>query len=187
MFKLFSENCFNLNLTKYENIGVNIDISKLLLLIFIILCAVTFIINWHRGYMSLAIKQIFRHGAFGEAKAMTLKDLGLSSSRSIVRALKKDSRLSKIITRKGKKKYTYEEYMKLSKKDRGIDNFDIETAEFFVSEECMPLAKNIYDNYSPSLLKTIFLCVLYLIFFVSLTVIAPQILEFIDAGLGKIK
>ena len=187
MFELFFDNCFDLNLTEYKNIGINLDVSKLLALIFVIMCVITFVINWHRGYMYLAVKQIFRHGAFGEDKAMTLKALGLSGSRSVIGALKRDSRLCRIISRKGEKKYTYEEYMKLSKKSRKPDSFDIQTAEFFVREENLPLAKNVYDNYSPSLLKTVFLCVLYLIIFVCLTIVAPQILEFIDGALAKTK
>ena len=55
---------------------MDFEISKFLLIILAALCISFFVIDWHRGYMLLAVKKLFRHGATSEEGAKTLKELG---------------------------------------------------------------------------------------------------------------
>ena len=115
MIKKYINDYLSVNLADYENIGVNFEISKFLLIVLVGLCISFFVIDWHRGYMLLAVKKLFRHEAVDEASAKTLGELGLERSFSVRWALSRDTRLSKIVRRVGAVDYTYEEYIELMK------------------------------------------------------------------------
>ena len=187
MLKSYFEDYLSVNLADYENIGVDFEISKFLLIILAALCISFFVIDWHRGYMLLAVKKLFRHGATSEEGAKTLKELGLDRSKSVKWALLTDTRLSKIMSWVGKPQYTYEEYVALRKEkresgERFVDERpDLNTARFYISERYMGEAKNIAENYSSSFIKTVFFSLMFVIIFVCLTLIMPELLSFINA------
>ena len=49
MIKKYINDYLSVNLADYENIGVNFEISKFLLIVLIGLCISFFVIDWHRG------------------------------------------------------------------------------------------------------------------------------------------
>ena len=194
MIKTYIEDYLSLNLKDYENIGIDLEISKLMIFVLIGLCISFFVIDWHRGYMQLAIKKLFRHEAVSEESAKTLSELGLSRSWSVKWALTHDTRLSKIVKRVGAPEYTYEEYMALMKaererKKRGEkpkkEKVDLNHARFYISEKWRDEAKNIAENYSSSVVKTALFSLMFIIIFVCITLVMPEILHFINSLMAE--
>ena len=184
MIKKYIEDYLLVNLSDYPNINVDFPISQLLLGVLLVLVASFFIINWPRGYMSLAVKQMIRHEALDEDNAKTLSELGLDKSFSVKRALTGDTRLSKIIKRLGAPEYTYEEYIKLTKEEKASMLPNFATDRFFIPKSKMDDARNVYENYSASLPTTIAFSALLTIFFVGLTLAMPTALSLINDWLG---
>lgn len=187
IIKSYIENYLSVNLADYENIGIDLEISKLLLLILIGLCISFFVIDWHRGYMLTAIKKLFRHEALDEESAKTLSELGLDRSWSVKWALSHDTRLSKIVKVAGAVEYTYEEYVALMKEKKKrhekeeLDKPDLSTAKFYISSKKLDEARDIQQNYSPSVIKTSLFSLMFIIIFVAITIIMPDILTFINS------
>lgn len=205
MIKQYIKDYLSVNLADYENIGVNFEISKFLLVVLIGLCISFFVIDWHRGYMLLTVKKLFRHEALDEDSAKTLGELGIERSFSVRWALSHDTRLSKIVKRVGAVEYTYEEYielMKQSKKnkktftlgkksvdkpqDTQLDSKpDFTVARFYVNPKRMSEARDIEQNYSSSVIKTAVFCLMFVIIFVGITLIMPELLSFINSSIIK--
>lgn len=191
MIKKYIEDYLSVNLADYENIGIDLEISKLLLLVLVGLCISFFVIDWHRGYMLLAMKKLFRHEALDEASAKTLEELGLSRSRSVKWALTHETRLSKIVKWVGKPEYTYEEYVELMKQKRKnrekeeTERPDLATAKFYICTERLDEAREIEQNYSSSVVKTALFSLMFVIIFVGITLIMPELLSFINSIIVK--
>ena len=112
----FFEKLYNdyicLNLGDYPNIGVNFEINKLLIFVFIGLCVACFIIGKNQANVSLLLKKLMRAEAFGEDNGKTLAELGLSDNKSVKTLIEKNSGvIKKVVSVKGIKKMTYEEYI----------------------------------------------------------------------------
>lgn len=205
MIKKYINDYLSVNLADYENIGVNFEISKFLLIALVGLCISFFVIDWHRGYMLLAVKKLFRHEAIDEASAKTLGELGLDRSFSVKWALSRDTRLSKIVRRVGAVDYTYEEYielMKQRKKNKKTFSLgeksvgepqstepdakpDFAVARFYLNPKRIDEARDIEQNYSSSVIKTSVFCLMFIIIFVGITLIMPQLLSFINSSIVK--
>ena len=205
MIKKYINDYLSVNLADYENIGVNFEISKFLLIVLIGLCISFFVIDWHRGYMLLAVKKLFRHEALDEASAKTLGELGLDRSFSVRWALSHETRLSKIVKRVGEPEYTYEEYVELEKslKNRKknkaeaaknadevgtrtqSEKWDFATARFYVNPKRISEAREIEQNYSASVIKTSLFSLMFVIIFVGITLIMPELLSFINSSIVK--
>ena len=118
MLKNFYEKYINLNLSDY-GIKLDLEINKLLIIIFIGLCIACFIVNYNQSQISLVLKKLIRAEAFGEANAKTLADLGLSNSKTVKKLLSKtEGPLKSIITFVGAKSLSYEEFLALEKARR---------------------------------------------------------------------
>ncbi len=202
MIKKYIEDYLSINLADYENIGMDFEISKFLLVVLIGLCISFFVIDWHRGYMLLTVKKLFRHEALDEDSAKTLGELGLDGSFSVKWALSQETRLAKIVKRVGAKEYTYEEYIEIQKQNKqrkkekaqngGKDvasaddeKLDFKTARFYVNPQRMSEARDIEQNYSSSVIKTAVFCFMFVIIFVCITLIMPELLSFINSSIVK--
>lgn len=175
----------SLNLKDYENIGIDFEINKFLILVGLALCVASFVISRKRSLISEMIKQLFRHNSTSEQNAKTLKELGLIDSRGIKRSLSADSQLRKMVSFVGERKLSYEEFVALSKeKKKAVDVPDFETARFYIPDEALDRAKYVYNNYSSSLLHTVLLCVLCLSITACLILLSPSIVSLIDASLA---
>ncbi len=175
----------SLNLKDYENIGVDFEINKFLILLAIALSVASFVINLKRMMIFEMIKQLFRRGATSEENAKTLGELGLMDSRGIRRALSSDTQLRRLVSFVGERKISYEEYVALPKeKKKTAEVPDLKTARFYIPESSLDRAKYVYNSYNPSFLHTILLCLLYLSVTVCLIMLSPSIVSLIDASLG---
>lgn len=187
MFEKIIYDFFFLNLKDYPNINIDLEINVLLFFISVAICVAAVIITLYRSSLQKIIKQLSRLEAKDEASARTLKDIGLEKSIFIRMALSREGRLTRMIGRVGETKYTYEEYLALSKK-KGFkhEKVDFSVAEFYIREERADEAKNIIENYGTSMYRTALYCVLVIALYVCLALFMPEILVFIDGALGSI-
>ena len=182
MLQKYIDDYLSVNLNQYDAFGIDLEISKVVLIALAVFCVACFAINHHRSFMAMTMKKFFRHKAFSEDSAMTLRELGLDSSRSLKRALVTDSRISKIVKRVGEQTLSYEEYRKISRDKKAISTLlpNFESDKFYIAESEMDNARNIHDNYTGSIPKTAFFCLLLAIIFVSLTLLMPGLLSLIN-------
>ena len=174
----------SINLKDYENIAVNFEINKFLLLVSLALCVVAFVVNYRRAILVDTVKQLLRHNATGEESAKTLSELGLASSRGIRKAIVSDSQLRRMIAIVGESRPTYEEYVKSMKDKKKGEQIDVTTARIYIPAESIERAKYVYNTYTTSLLRTILSCVLLLSFAVCLILLSPSILSALNAALA---
>jgi hypothetical protein len=180
MFKVLKE-CFSSNLNDYDNIGINREINKVILGAVIALIVGVIFLNVYRGNIKLVVTQLTRHKSKSEEDAKTLTELGLDNNRITKWMLSRENLLTKIVGRKGEKKYGYEEYKALTKKERiEAEKFDINTAEFYIREEQRDLAKGAMERYGTSIMHTTMTCVFIAIISVCVIASMPEILDIIN-------
>ncbi|MBQ9070515.1 MAG: hypothetical protein IJY23_04125 [Clostridia bacterium] len=199
LLKNFYDNYISLNLKKFPNINVDIEINKLLFFVTVGLMIACFIINYYEMNVALLIKKLMRHGAFSEEQGRTLGELGLGDNKAVKSILSKNSGITKkIIFSTGKKIQTYEEYVLLEKerkaakklpgeeRKKAIDtlnkslSLDFSSVRFYIPESSKGLAEHYYKTKNGSLLKTVLYCVLMLVFYVLVALLMPTLLNFID-------
>jgi cell division protein FtsL len=183
-FAEYFERFINLNLNEYPNIGINLEINKLMLCLLIGLVVSTVLVSYFRMGMVDLVRSLLRREARSEESARTLDELRLSSL-AVKYAVTVNSRIQKIVKRVGAPEYTYEEYRELMKK-KGFkeERVDLKTAKFYIPESSSDEAKRIYEKNEISLINTVLFCVLLLVIFVCVALAMPEILTFIDIALA---
>ena len=180
MFKIFKE-WFSVNLNDYDNIGVNLEINKVIFGAVIALIIGVIVLDLYRANIKLMVTQLTRHNAKNEDYAKTLSSIGLNNNKIIRWLLTKENFLTKIVGRKGEKKFEYEEYKTLSNKERiEAEKFDIETAEFYIREDKSDLAAGVMEKYGASVQSTVMTCVLIAIVSICIIACMPEMLEMIN-------
>ena len=186
MFKNFWNDVILINLKDYGFISFDFYINIFLFALCVCVCISSFYIEHQRGSMALMLKQLIRHNAFSEESAKSLMELGLLSSLSIKRSLSRETRLSKIVSRVGYKKLSYDEFMALSKEERKkLNAVDFSTAKFYISPESSNEAKHVYETYQTSLVKTLLMCALVFLIYGALCAISSEVLEYIRSLCSK--
>jgi len=172
-----------LNLSEFENFGINFPIGAFLVLFTITLCMAVFIYNYKKRYTATLIKQLIRHNAINEESAKTLKELHLDSSRVLKIALSRSGQLTYIVKSAGDNRPSYEEYVAQSRK-RGFKgkkiNFD--EVKFYIPSSRIDKAKHTVETsntewWRPMLVSFILIAVLAI-----LSVFLPDILQTINSS-----
>ena len=180
MFKVLKD-CFSINLNDYDNFYVDLEINKVILGAFIALIIGVILFNLYRGTIKIVVSQLVRHNAKCEEEAKTLSEIGLDKSKMVRWMLSGENLLTKIVGRKGEKKYEYEEYKALSKEERrDAEKFDMDTAEFYIREDKSTLASGVVERYGTSVQRTVVACVFIAIIGMCVIACMPEILEVID-------
>ena len=174
----------SVNLNNYENIGINFEINKFILLCAVALCVVAFYVNYRRALMVNIVKQLLRKNAISEESAKTLAELRLDSSRGIKKAIFTSSQLRRLISIVGESRPTYEEYVAAQKEKKKIDSPDPTAVRIYIKAESMDRAKHIYNTYNVSILNTSLACVLIIAFGVCLVLVMPELLTVINGALA---
>lgn len=178
----FYEKYFLLNLKDYPSLGIDLEINKILLYIVIGAIIALIFMGYRKAGASSVVRSILRRGAKNEESAKTLDELKVNTpaARSVLRAT--GGRISKLVFRVGATKYTYEEYVRLTKK-RGYkeEKIDFATAKFYIPEEMSDEAKKIYERSDSPLFHTLLACVLLISLYVCLLFAMPEILDIIDS------
>lgn len=178
----FYEKYFLLNLKDYPSLGIDLEINKILLYILVGSILALAFLGYRKAGVSAAVKAILRRGATDEESAKTLDELKVNTFavRSILRT--SGGRISKLILRVGARKYTYEEYVKLTKKRTfKEEKIDFATAKFYIPKEKSDEAKKIYERSDSPLFHTLLASVLLVALFVCLVFAMPEILELADS------
>ncbi len=184
----YLKQAFFVNFSDYENLGFNLPINIILLIFFAGMCIGLAALDFNRKYMRLAVRQLLRHEAVGEGKAVTLEELGLSGSRIVKLFLSGSGQLSRIVKRAGASEYTYEEYVALQKsKKLKKEKIDFSSAKFYIDPSMLDRANTINDCYRTSVLKTVFACLFIVILYFCLMMAMPEILNLLNNMAGWIK
>ena len=176
------------NTKDYVNLGWDIDVNKILLILTPILILCCLFVNLIRKNMFHIVKQLTRHNATTEEAAKTLTALGLKDYRLIKWMLTRDGQLSRLVKRKGSPNYTYEEYRQLEREKKLIkDKIDFSTAEFYLNPDEELRIKKIIERYDIPVFKTVLVCVFTFVILVLIMLIMPEILTGLDWIVGFVK
>ena len=161
MFK-FLKDFLSINLNEYENININLEINKVIVVTCFAFVIGVILFDIYRGSIRVMVAQLMRHGAKSEENAKTLKELGLEDTKTckiIKMMLTRDNLLTKVVARVGEKKYSYEEYKALTSEERKENSkIDFSTAAFYIKDDQQYLASGIVEKYTTSIYRTILSC-----------------------------
>lgn len=176
----FYKKFFLLNLKDYPSIGIDLPITIILFSFTLIFMGVTIIVNYRRAKIELILRQLKRHNATNEESAVTLKSLKLNNA-IYRRMLSVDGQMTKLVARAGEIKYTYEEYIAMTKKRGGkTEKTDFDKASFYIRNPDDQRTIKILENGAPTILNTILVCILILAIFVCLAFSLPGLLDVLN-------
>lgn len=195
--KEFYENYISINLKDYSNIGIDLEITKVLFAFFIAIIVATIVINYNRACTALVIKRLLRREALNTESAKTLSELS-ATALGVKMLLKSNGRIKRIIKRVGETEYTYEEYLALGKKRKknkgentpetsvkSEEKIDFSTARFYLNSERLDEAKGIVERDRSSIINTVLLCLLVTAVFVCLVLLMPELLNLLNGALAS--
>ena len=169
----------SVNLADYSNIKLDLEINKVVLIILVGLIVATVIISIKRSIMITTVKKLFRYEATSEGNAKTPAELKITSPL-IIRELKGETRLSRIVSIVGQNKLTYDEYIAEMKSKKKREKINYSEAKLYISPDKISEAKIIEAYPSVSFINTLLICVLYFIAATCLIIIMPEILKLIN-------
>jgi len=177
----YFKKCFSINLNEFEQIGINLEINKVLLIaciafgIFMILFAI------YRNNIRTFVVQLMRHEATSEDKACTLDEIGLSNNKIIIYLISHNSMLTKIVGRLGAPKYSYEEYKALSKKERAeLETIDFAVEKFYIYEDQKDRARHINEKYATNKKRMTASIIFLILVYVATVSAMPELLNLIN-------
>lgn len=179
----FYKEYFLINLKDYSNIGIDLEIVKLLLILALAAVVAIIAINYIRYTRRIIVKRLMRREAVSEESALTLDELDLNRAR-YRRALDPYKKLSDIVGRVGEKEYTYDEYVELLKDENFSDEIDFNTARFYIRPTENERAMKINDSSDALVLHTVMECAFIIAMFACLIFLMPSILNTINSLLG---
>jgi len=186
MFEVLKK-CFSINLNDYENISFSLEINKVVLGASVAFIIGIILLDTYRGNIRYMIMQLHRHDAYSEDNAKTLSELGLDKARVIKYLLTRDNMLTKMVARVGEKKYSYEEYISLGKKERAKGKIDFGSAEFYIRENQTDRCAHVIEKYNISPTRTVLACAFVGIVCVCIVACMPGILNIVDNLLEGLK
>ena len=176
----FYNKYFLINTNEFPNIGMDLEINKILFCFLLGLIVTTVIYNYRTEGNSRLIKKLLRYEAFSEDNAKTLDELGLNNFNSRL-SLSGSGRIKKIISRVGETAMSFEEYTEaLKNKSYKEEKIDFKEARFYLNEKSLEDEKRIAETNNTSLLNTILLCVLMTTVYVFVMFLMPSILTVIN-------
>ena len=99
--KEFYTRFFLINLNEYYNLGVDLQINILLLILLPIVLLVWIAFHIMRNNTFVIVKRLARRGAFDEESAKTLRELGLFNKWVLRLMLSGEGQITKIVKRVG--------------------------------------------------------------------------------------
>lgn len=170
----------HINLKDYANIGIDLEINKLLLAFTVGVIIASLAINFNQTGINVTVKKLLRKHATDEASALTLNQLGINTMR-IRLLLSSSGQLKRLVARVGEPTYTYEEFVKLNKEKKyKEEKIDFTAARFYLREESIGRSRHIVEVGHTSMLNTVLFSVLVFAIFVCLSLLMPEILTFIN-------
>jgi hypothetical protein len=177
----FVDTYLNLNLKDYRNIAIDLEITKLLGLLFIGIMVAAVLMNLFKQKSSLIIKSLLRYECTDEDKAKTLGELHISSRIAEHIAFSDTGRLKRIIKRVGEVEYSYDEYVKMQKEKKKPEKQDRKATKLYIPKERLDEAKRIFEKGAPTLLDTVLICVLLVALYICFVFLMPLVISFINS------
>ncbi len=173
----FTKNIFLVNLKDYPNIGIDLQISKLLFYIFVGLIVIAIVVNLRRATINLLIIKLLQEEILSKENAKTLTELDINNLGTRL-LLSCNCCLSKIVLI-ADNDYTEKESNKKSQifKRKKI-NFD--EVRFYLNNESLGDAQKIVDVPTPSVINTLLFCILLFGIYICIVLIIPELLTFIN-------
>ena len=185
--KEFYTRFFLINLKDYYNLGVDLEINIVLLALLPIVMLIWIAFHFWRNNTFLVIKRLARRDATNTDSAKTLRELGLFDKAMLKWMLSSEGQLSKIVKRVGAPTYTYDEYVKLSAKEKRAERINFETARFYLDTQKQTEIDKIINRYEVRPHHTVLMCVAIVVAFVCAILLMPDILYGLDWLVGFIK
>ena len=203
---------FLINLNEFPNIGIDLQINKVLFCFLIGIIVTTIVVNFRTATNSALIKKLLRHEANDKDSAKTLDELKINTAATRMTLSATGGRLAKIIVRDdgtetqseenneeqvseepkniresdsvSRNEESAENKSKIKRKKELDEKIDFSKARFYLSDDYLDDAKKIAEAEGASVLNTVLCCVLMIAIYVSVMFLMPSILEFIDGFLG---
>ena len=176
---------FFLNLNNFENINIPFPIGMFLTLFTLVMCVMTFVVNYQKMTSAGLLKQLLRHKAFDEESAKTLKALKIKPTLALRHSLSQSGQLTYMVKRAGYIKPTYEEYVSKTKKRAcKEERIDFGNAEFYLDLEKIDRAKRTVETSNTAWYRPIVLTALFIAVWVVLLFSLPPLLEYLNEVLG---
>ena len=150
-----------LNLSDYENIGINLPIGAIIIVLSAVMILAAFCVNYQKSCASVICSRLLRLGAISEEKGRGLRELRLNCSLGVKIALRGGGELGSVVKRAGERKMSYGEYISASKK-KGFKNerADLDNALFYISPDSIDRAHKIAAENNSVLMPVIITAVL---------------------------
>ncbi len=162
----FYERYININLRDYINIGIDLEISKIIVIIALGTLATTLIIAYRRSCILTVINALLDSGATDEGSAKTLSELKIDTASSRMILLGRALRRAVTLKRESegeKRKINF-------KQDR-----------FYISREGLGEANRFISKTAPTFEKTTLFCVLICMICICIILIIPEILTSVNS------
>ena len=170
-----------LNLADYENIGLQLPIGAILILLCFAMIAFAFYYNYTRSCSSHLCLRLLRAGAVGEDKGVSLKDLRLDGSFGVKMALKGGGELRSVVKAVGEKKESYEEYIAASqRRGAAAEGIDVSSVAFYIAPERKDRAERLASENHSILTPIILSCALLLILALAMMFL-PDLLSYLNS------
>ena len=172
-----------LNLSDYENIGIELPIGAILFGFCIVMIGFTFYYRYQRNAVSAICTRLLRADAVSEEKGRGLGELRLDGSLGVKIALRGGGELGSIVKRVGEKKMSYEEYISATKK-RGYkaEKVDFSTALFYIDPDRRDRAERLSSERHSALMPIIISAVLIAVLVIAMLFL-PDLLAMINKNL----
>ena len=176
---------FSINLKDYQNIGIDLEINKLLLVFTVGVIIAALAINFNQTGINLVVKKLLRRNALSIDSAITVGEMCIDGWRTRF-LLSTSGRLKKLVGRVGEREYTYEEFVRLNKEKKyKEEKIDFATARFYLREEGIGRSRHIVEVGHTSMLNTILFSILIFAIYVCVSLIMPEILTVVNNMLAK--
>lgn len=176
----FLKTCFSINLNEYENIGIDLEINKILAIAFTAFAVGIVLYNAYRRTIITTLSQLIRHGAKGVDTAKTLKELGLDGVNRVRRMLLGDNLLTKMVARVD----SDGEKTESEKAEGGYVTVDFTTARFYIKEEKYLFAESMSTRRDSTVINTVIACAFTVIVGICIISCMPCILNMINTLLA---
>ena len=183
MLKNFWNDIILLNLRDFENIGFDFYINIFLFFVALIIIVYAFFFEYLKGVMQLTVRKLLRQGAIGRDNAKSLSELGLNSNFFVKLILSGGSRFKKTVARIGEPDVSYDDFVKMDKRERKkLYAIDFKTEKFYIAPESKDSADKIFSTYAFSPLRFIMFAVLVILVFGAVAAFSFEILSYINSS-----
>lgn len=175
----FYKEYFSVNLKDYPNIGIDLEISKLIFYLCIGVMIAAVLLNYKRACTITLIKRLLRYNSTDKEAAKKISELDIKINSAKV-ALS-TGRVERMIGIADKKEYTYEEYSSLIKeKNFKEEKTDFNEAKLYIKNESIDEARKIAEQKSPTVINTILFCIFILSIYICIALMMPELLNLIN-------